>query len=447
MFENDAPRPEAYQIFDRPTPDWFTRAKLGIFVHWGPYSVPAWAEPIGELGTIDRKYWYTHNPYAEWYYNTIRIKGSPAQQHQHDVFGSAPYDQFLDDWTARDFSASDVMSAIARTGARYFIPTTKHHDGVTLWDAPGTADRNSVHRGPRRDLIAEFRQAAVDAGLKFGVYYSGGLDWHFHTSPPIVDDHLANRPNDAAYADYAYGQVVDLIDKYHPDILWNDIEWPDAGKGEGASSLAELFSHFYETSPSGVINDRWGQTHWDFRTSEYEEDRSNEGYSAWENTRGIGFSFAYNQLEDPSNSLNGDAAIRHFVDVVSRGGNLLLNVGLTADGRIPELQMQTLEALAVWNEVNGSSVFDSTALDHDIARPSDAPWSRWTRSGDVAHLFISPGGGPACIDLDDARLDVASGRFADGSPAELRQDGRETTLVNRPSVRTPGPIQVSFALR
>lgn len=447
MFENDAARPEAYRIFDRPTPDWFTSAKLGIFVHWGPYSVPAWAEPIGELGTIDRKYWYTHNPYAEWYYNTIRIAGSPAQQHQRDVFAGAPYDKFLDDWTARDFSASEVMSVVARTGARYFIPTTKHHDGVTLWDAPGTAGRNSVHRGPRRDLIAEFRQAAVAAGLKFGVYYSGGLDWHFRTSPPIVDDHLANRPNDAAYAEYAYDQVIDLIDKYRPDILWNDIEWPDAGKGEGASSLAELFSHFYDVSPGGVINDRWGQTHWDFRTSEYEEDRSNEGYSAWENTRGIGYSFAYNQLEDPSNSLSGEAAVRHFVDVVSRGGNLLLNVGLTADGRIPELQMQTLEALATWNDVNGPSVFDSTQLDHDIARPSDSPWSRWTRAGDVAHLFISTGEGPARIDLDDNRLDVASGRFADGAPAELRQDGRGTTLVNRPSLPTPGPIQVSFALR
>ena len=447
MFENDAVRPVAYRKFDRPTPDWFVRAKLGIFVHWGPYSVPAWAEPIGELGTIDRKYWYTHNPYSEWYFNTIRVDGSPAQRHQLEVFGGAPYDQFLDDWTAHDFSASDVMSLIARTGARYFIPTTKHHDGVTLWDAPGTAGRNSVHRGPRRDLIGEFRQAAVAAGLKFGVYYSGGLDWHFHASAPIVDDHLADRPNDAAYAEYAYSQVADLIDRYHPDILWNDIEWPDAGKESGASSLVELFSHFYDISPNGVINDRWGQTHWDFRTSEYEEDRSNEGYSAWENTRGIGYSFAYNQLEDSSNSLNGDAAIRHFVDVASRGGNLLLNVGLTADGLIPALQMHTLEALAAWNEVNGSSVFDSIPLDHEIAPPSDSPWTRWTRSDDVAHAFVSVDEGPVRIELNPDRIAVESGHFVDGTPAEFSKDGRELMLENRPAAVEAGPIQISFTLR
>ena len=447
MFDNDAVRPDAYRIFDRPTPDWFVRAKLGIFVHWGPYSVPAWAEPIGELGTIDRKYWYTHNPYSEWYFNTIRIAGSPAERHQLEVFDGATYDQFLDDWTAQEFSASDVMSVIARTGARYFIPTTKHHDGVTLWDAPGTAGRNTVHRGPHRDLVGEFRQAAVAAGLRFGVYYSGGLDWHFHPAPPIVDDHLADRPNDAAYAEYAYAQVVDLIDNYQPDILWNDIEWPDAGKGQGDSSLVELFSRFYDASPSGVINDRWGQTHWDFRTSEYEEDRSNEGYSAWENTRGIGYSFAYNQLEDSSNSLSGDAAIRHFVDVVSRGGNLLLNVGLTAAGRIPALQLQTLEALAAWNEVNGSSVFDSTPLDHEIASPSDSPWSRWTRSENMAHLFVSLDDGPARIELDDHRLDLASARFVDGTPAKLSRNDRAVTIENRPTRATPGPIQISFTIR
>jgi alpha-L-fucosidase len=447
VFENDAARPDDYRIFDRPTPDWFTQAKLGIFVHWGPYSVPAWAEPIGELGTIDRKYWYAHNPYSEWYSNTSRIDGSPAHRHQAEVFAGAPYDQFLDDWTARDFSATEVMSVIARTGARYFIPTTKHHDGVTLWDAPGTSGRNTVHRGPHRDLIAEFKQAAVAAGLKFGVYYSGGLDWHFHNAPPIIEDHLADRPNDAAYAKYAYDQVADLVDRYQPDILWNDIEWPDAGKDDGPASLVRLFSRFYSTSPSGVINDRWGQTHWDFRTSEYEEDRSNEGYSAWENTRGIGYSFAYNQLEDASNSLDGNAAIRHFVDVVSRGGNLLLNVGLTADGLIPQLQLRTLEALAAWNQVNGASVFDSVPLDPAVGQPSNVPWARWTRSGALAHAFVAIDEGPATIQLDADRLDLSSGRFIDGSPADLTADGDRYSVHSWPAGTVPGPIQISFTLR
>ena len=80
----------------RPTPDWLPAAKLGIFIHWGPYSVPAWAEPSGALGAVPESEWFKHNAYAEWYFNTIRIPGSPAAQHHHDVHNDAPYDDFLD---------------------------------------------------------------------------------------------------------------------------------------------------------------------------------------------------------------------------------------------------------------------------------------------------------------------------------------------------------------
>ena len=73
---------EVFKRFERPVPTWFSDAKFGIFIHWGAYSVPAWAEPTGELGTVDDKEWFKHNPYAEWYWNTIRIEGSPAQKHQ-----------------------------------------------------------------------------------------------------------------------------------------------------------------------------------------------------------------------------------------------------------------------------------------------------------------------------------------------------------------------------
>ena len=78
MFETDPVRPEAYREFERPLPEWFRGAALGIFVHWGPYSVPAWAEPTGELGAVPREQWYAHNPYAEWYANTCLLYTSPS---------------------------------------------------------------------------------------------------------------------------------------------------------------------------------------------------------------------------------------------------------------------------------------------------------------------------------------------------------------------------------
>ncbi|HEY9377334.1 MAG TPA: alpha-L-fucosidase, partial [Jiangellaceae bacterium] len=311
----------------RPTPGWLPAAKLGIFIHWGPYSVPAWAEPSGALGAVPESEWFKHNAYAEWYFNTIRIPGSPAAQHHHDVYHDAPYDDFLDQWTAAKFDAVGWAKLFAEAGASYVVPTTKHHDGVALWDAPGTGTRNTVHRGPRRDLIGEIAHAVRAAGLRFGVYYSGGLDWSITDLPPLTShlDVLTLRPNDAAYNVYAVLHVRDLIERYQPDVLWNDINWPDAGKRTGPWSLHELLADFYAGNPDGVVNDRWGETHCDFRTTEYEAFSENESESAWENCRGIGFSFGYNQAEDERQILSGRQLACHLTDVVSRGGRLLLN--------------------------------------------------------------------------------------------------------------------------
>jgi alpha-L-fucosidase len=437
-------RPPLYRQFARETPAWFRDAKLGVFVHWGPYSVPAWAEPFGVFGSVeDEEEWFRRNPYAEWYANTIRIDGSPARRHHQETYGGADYDTFLDAWRAEAFDADAVMDLVAATGARYFVPTTKHHDGVTLWDAPGTGDRNTVRRGPGRDLVGEFREAAARRGIRFGVYYSGGLDWHFAPAPPLVrhiDDSV--RPQDRAYADYAFDHVADLIERYRPDLLWGDIEYPDAGKAEGGKSLVELFRRFYATRPDGVVNDRWGETHWDFRTSEYAHDRASEGDGAWENCRGVGFSFGHNRLEDESHSLSGPEAIRHFLDVVSRGGNLLLNIGLTASGEVPPVQRSTLEALGVWNRVHADAVFASRPLDATVARPSDEPWVRWTRTETHAHAFLdAPTGTRVPLDANGDALDLSA---ATGARTEVI-DG---TLVVTPGERAPvGPVRVDVPLR
>ena len=283
----------------RPTPEWFTRAKLGIFLHWGAYSLPAWAEPIGALGTIPLDRWFRHNPYAEWYFNTIRIDGSPAQEHHRRVYSGAPYDDFLDAWHAAHFDPADWARLFRRAGADYVIPTSKHHDGIALWEAPGTGNRNTVHRGPKRDLIADIAAAVRAEGLRFGVYYSGGLDWSVTEHLPPLDVGTESlRPNDAAYNFYAIAHVRDLIDRYRPDVLWNDIDWPDAGKRRGRDGLHELFEFYYRTVPDGLVNDRWGDTHRDFRTSEYAYHMDSERAPVWENCRGIGYSFGYNQAED-----------------------------------------------------------------------------------------------------------------------------------------------------
>jgi alpha-L-fucosidase len=436
-----------WQRLDRPVPDWFTAAKLGIFVHWGAYSVPAWAEPTGELGTVEDVTWFRHNPYAEWYANTIRLEGSPARQHHQEVYGDAPYDDFLDAWHAEAFDPDDLVGLFARAGARYLVPTTKHHDGIALWEAPGTGYRNTVHRGPGRDLVGAFAASARTAGLRFGVYYSGGLDWHVTDLPPhdTFASVLRDRPRDPAYAAYAYLHVRDLIDRYRPDVLWNDIEWPDAGKHDRSLGLAELFGHFYARVPQGVVNDRWGDTHWDFRTSEYQAGLEHESDGAWENNRGIGLSFGYNRLEDDSTYLDGAGVIRHLLDKVSRGGNLLLNVGPDADGRLPGPQRQALEELAAWMSVNGHSVHDTEPLGLQTVRSMQQPWVRWTRTGSVAHAVIDARG-LVSLDADPSVLDLDSARRPDGTPVVARA-AQDRVELDLPPGRALGPILVDVLLR
>ena len=430
----------------RETPAWYREAGLGIFIHWGAYSVPAWGEPVGELGAVDEAVWFRHNPYAEWYWNTIRLEGSPARQHHHEVYGDAPYDDFLDAWTAEHFDAPDWLQLFARAGAQYVVPTTKHHDGITLWDAPGTAGRNTVRRGPRRDLVGELATATREAGLRFGVYYSGGLDWGVTNLPPIEsqDDVLGLRPVDAAYAVYAGLHVRDLIEKYRPDILWNDIEWPDAGKHDGELGLYQLFERFYQAVPDGVVNDRWGPTHWDFRTSEYQHARANEDRAhAWENNRGIGFSFGYNRREDARHILSGPGIARHLADVVSRGGNLLLNVGPTADGRIPDLQRQSLTELADWMAVNREAVHGVRPLDTSIAEPSEAPWVRWTARDDRVWAIID-GDGCIPVRMDTARIDATSATRPDGTPVTVERTDSGVVLDVPAAGGPAGPSVIRF---
>jgi alpha-L-fucosidase len=424
-----------WSAFERPTPPWFLDAKLGIFIHWGPYSVPAWAEPTGELGAVDEHVWFRHNPYAEWYANTIRFEDSPARAHQRDVYGDAPYDDFLDAWSAERFDADSWAAVFARIGARYVVPTTKHHDGIALWDAPGTGLRNTVRRGPRRDLVHELAEATRRHGMRFGVYYSGGLDWGV-TDLPRIDTSAAVRgvrPNDAAYAAYAYGHLRDLVDRHRPDVLWNDIEWPDAGKHDGSLGLAELFRHYYASVPDGLVNDRFGATHQDFGTSEYQAHRESESSAAWEHCRGIGLSFGYNRVEDARHLLSGDELVRQFVDVVSRGGNLLLNVGPTAAGEIPPGQLGVLEYLGGWLAGAGDAIYGTRPLSAELAPPSDDPWIRWTARDGRAFAIVDATGPVVLPAMTDA-FELEDGQRADGGIGVELPAG-------------PGPAVVSFDLR
>lgn len=441
MKVEDAVTDESWDDLSRPLPEWFAKAKFGVFIHWGAYSVPAWAEPIGALGEVPDDQWFAHNPYAEWYFNTIRIDGSPAQEHHRTVHGDAPYDDFLDQWKAERFDPGAWAELFAHAGAEYVVPTTKHHDGIALWDAPGTASRNTVRRGPQRDLIGAIADAVRAKGMRFGVYYSGGLDWSVSDLPPHRSGPEVHsiRPNDAAYNYYALAHVRDLIDRYRPDVLWNDINWPDAGKHFGKDGLYELFAQYYEANPDGVINDRWGDTHSDFATTEYSAGRENEAKEVWENNRGLGWSFGYNQLESPKEILDSTSLAKHWIDVVAKGGRLLLNVGPTAEGIIPELQQESLRGFGDWKRAVAEA--SETTIRRESPQSSDGRWRRewWTPSERI--VFLDGTGdhrlGRDSVDFDRSR--VLSGDLV------VERDGDDAIL--RVGDVDGGPAAVAFARR
>ena len=450
-------RPALYERFVRPVPRWFLDSALGIFIHWGAYSVPAWAEPIGALGTFEPSYWFEHNPYAEWYLNTIRIEGSPAAAHHRRVYGARPYDDFLDEWSAHAFDPDDWVDLFARAGARYVVPTTKHHDGITLWDAPGTRGRNTVARGPRRDLVDEIARAVRGCGLRLGAYYSTGIDWHAAPTPPIVDDGgLERLPHDERYARYVHSHLTDLIERYRPQVLWADIDYPRAGRETDSEySLVRVLERFYELAPEGVVNDRWGGAHWDFRTSEYEQGTEVHEDGFWQHTRGIGYSFGYNRVEDASTYLTAREAVRLLVDVVSRGGNLLLNVGPDEAGHIPELQRRCLEGMAQWMEVGHEAVHAARPAEGTVAcgdaAPSAAggsdgehlPWVRWVAKDAALYALVDADGEVALPATERVRTAVGDGAvLLDGGGAGTPVDA---TLVDGhvraqlPALTRPGP--------
>ena len=348
---------------DRALPAWFDAAKLGIFVHWTAASVPAYAPIVGSPFDLaaDAGGWeeaMRSSPYVEWYWNSISIEGSPAAAHHAEHYGDLPYDAFVEQFLdgIAGWSAEPWADLFAAAGARYAVLVTKHHDGVLLWPS-ATRNPRKARWGTERDVVGELAGAVRQRGLRFGTYYSGGLDWSFG-GMPMTDlramfDAIPQTPEFTAYVDAHWRE---LIERYQPDLLWGDIGSP------ADLDLDALFADYYAAVPEGVVNNRFdwfaqtaGARHTDFVTPEYST--KGDATRKWEATRGIGTSFGFNREESEATYLSPEALIRMFVDIVAGGGNLLLNVGPTATGTIPFAQAQRLLALGWWLDTNGEAIF------------------------------------------------------------------------------------------
>ncbi|MGB3376568.1 MAG: alpha-L-fucosidase [Microbacterium sp.] len=424
-------------------PDWYRDAKLGFFVHWGLYSVPAWAVQHGAGVNIPTEDAYAWHQYAEWYGNTVRIPGSPTWQRHQELYGAGTsYEDLADHWDASAFDADAFVGELVGAGARYIVPTTKHHEGFCLWDT-ATTGFNAAARGPRRDLIGEFHDATRRAGARFGVYYSGALDWHVGDFPPIESDTdlFRYRRHDEAFARYSAAQLEELIERFSPDVLWNDIEWPDGGKGTEDYAVAAVLERYFGAIPEGVVNDRWGVPYHGFLTREYTH-IPDILEQPWESTRGLGYSFGFNQAEDERHSLSGTELVRMLVDIVSKNGNLLINVGPAADGSIPELQRAAMRELGAWMAANGDAVYGTRPWIR-FGEAVGAP-VRYTRSGAGVHVHaLDPSVGEIALPVElSGSVDA---RWADGSPADSVTGPDGVTMLRIPEKLRGAPVAVVTA--
>ncbi len=376
-------------IDSRPIPSWYTDAKFGIFIHWGPYSVPAFSK-VGQ--------------YSEWYWmnlvNPNRAKNGHLETNEFHkaMYGEKfSYPDFVPMFNCKMFDPNQWADIFKRSGAKYVVLTSKHHDGYTLWpskesDKSWGRPWSSTNSGPGRDLVGELTEAVRKTDLKMGLYYSL-YEWFnpLYTSDVdlYVDKHMIP-------------QFKDMVENYSPSLIFTDGEW-DYPHTTWRST--ELLSWLYNKSASKddvVINDRWGKEtrhhHGGYYTTEYGSGMPNADVP-WEENRGMAHSFGFSRTENLEDYNSTQQLVYMLVDIVSRGGNFLLDIGPTADGRIPVIMQERLIEVGDWLKVNGEAIYGTTLNEKTCqwskGKIQDAERGRYKVKYDVMKLTVTPDKGMA----------------------------------------------------
>jgi len=330
-----------HKFKDYPIPQWWQDAKFGIFIHWGIYSVPSFAD----------------HDYAEWYW--AHKQGGRSKEFHDNVYGAEfSYYDFASMFKAEFFNANDWAELFAKAGAKYVVLTAKHMEGFTLWKSDIANQLhgrkwNSVDIGPKRDIVAELSKAVKQKDMKMGLYFM-----LYEAMNPVYQ----NDPQEFIEK-YSIPQFKDLYATYKPSIVWPDGAWQHTSQEYRSVELLNWLLDSLSTDDGLVFNNRWGSDLSDIghATTEYTYMLNPESLpDAWEECRGMGESFGFNRNEKLADYSSSQELILMLVDVVSNGGNLLLNIGPTADGRIPIFMQERLLEIGKWLAINGEAIYGTT---------------------------------------------------------------------------------------
>ena len=301
---------------------WFADAKLGIFIHWGIYAVNGISES-----------WSFHNKEITYPNYLEQLKG----------------------FTAKNYNPNEWAELIKESGARYAVLTTKHHDGVALWPT-AESKLNVVQSTPaKRDLLAPFFNALRSKDIKVGTYFSL-LDWSYPDYPGFLKDSTRYKVSDdpkrwAHFQNFLNLQLSEVMQNYHPDLMWFDGDWEHSAEEWDAMGIRKKLLGY---NPNLIINGRL-TGYGDYETPEQNFPVSRPKYKWWELCMTTNDNWGYQQKD--TNWKTPYEVISIFVDAVSNGGNLLLDIGPKADGTIPSEQIQILKELGKWNKKNGEAIF------------------------------------------------------------------------------------------
>ncbi|KAK7863562.1 hypothetical protein R5R35_011185 [Gryllus longicercus] len=325
----------------RPLPLWYDEAKFGIFIHWGVYSVPSFE--------------------SEWFGELWKAKKNSVVSFMNNYPPNFTYKDFGQQFTAEFYDPLAWANIFVKSGAKYVVLTSKHHEGFTLWPSQYSLGWNSMSTGPHRDLLGELADAVCsNTELKFGLYYSL-YEW-FH--PLFLNDKKNNCSTKLFVTQKVIPELRDLVMKYHPAIIWVDGDWEAT---DCYWSSKEFLAWLYNESPVKdfvVVNDRWGIDvpchHGDFYTCKDHFNPRVLQQHKWENCLPIDKrSWGYRRNAQLCDYKNTHEILQELVETVSCGGNLLLNIGPTKDGMIPVNMEERLYDVGSWLAINGEAIYST----------------------------------------------------------------------------------------